>query len=107
MGMKRLLISAADVTAPAMPPPEPRVASRANWADPEKTAIEQITGARCPQPCEVLIAPKLTASRKEAAASPDPVLSPDRKLARGETATFAGRRRSMTPILTVIRVYAC
>lgn len=95
MGMKRLLISAADVTAPARPPPEPRVASRANWADPENTIIEQITGARGPQPCEALIAPKLTARRKEAVASPDPVLSPERKLARGETAAFADRRLSM------------
>ncbi|GGS03958.1 hypothetical protein GCM10010284_41050 [Streptomyces rubiginosohelvolus] len=60
MGMKRLLISAADITAPAGPPPEPRVASRANWADPENTAIEQITEATYPQPWELLIAPKLT-----------------------------------------------
>ncbi|GGZ05860.1 hypothetical protein GCM10010327_40430 [Streptomyces nitrosporeus] len=95
MGTKRLLTSAADITAPAGPPPEPSVATRANWADPENTAIEQITGARHPQPWEALIAPKLTARRKEAAASPEPVLSPERKLARGEATAFADRELSI------------
>lgn len=95
IGTKRLLINAAEVTAPTRPPPEPRVASRANWAEPEKTTIEQTTGARCPHPCEALTAPKLTARRKAAAASPDPVRNPETKLARGEAAAAAARGLSI------------
>lgn len=92
MGTYRTLTRAAAVTAASTPPPPAGAATLANCADPEKTTREQTTGASPPQPWAWAVAPKLTASRNEAVASPDPALRPARKPSHG---TAAPRRSEL------------
>jgi hypothetical protein len=58
IGPKRALRRTAAMNAANAPPPVPRTAATANWADPEKAITEKTIGARSPQPRERARTPK-------------------------------------------------
>jgi hypothetical protein len=68
IGPKRALISTAAATAASAPPPSPKTAATANWADPEKAITEKTIGAMMPQPRERASTPKEMPTTKTARA---------------------------------------
>ena len=60
------------------PPPAPRTAATANWAEPEKAMTEKTTGATTPQPSERASTPNETPSTNVARAKGTAARAPAR-----------------------------
>ena len=75
---KRAFKSTAAAIAANTPPPAPRTAATANWAEAEKVMTENTHGARTPQPRERARTPKEIATAPVTNANGSPARAPAR-----------------------------
>ena len=78
IGKKRAFKSTAVAIAANTPPPTPRTAATANWAEAEKVMTENTIGARTPQPRERARTPKEIATTPVTNANGSPARAPAR-----------------------------
>jgi hypothetical protein len=78
IGKKRAFKSTAAAIAANTPPPAPRTAATANWAEAEKVTTENTIGARAPHPSERARTPKEIATTPATNANGRPARTPAR-----------------------------
>jgi hypothetical protein len=78
IGPKRALRRTAASIAATAPPPAPRTAATANWAEPEKAITEKTIGATMPHPSDRASTPKEIPSTSVASAKGTDARAPAR-----------------------------